>query len=365
MSSLGPLPPLPPTQDWVAPSRFVESIPLPVAGAFPAMYDLRPLTTSEVLDRTFSIYRSNFWMFAGIASFSGALQSVVAVCQMVFQGRVMLQAQQAQHGGLPVSPFASVTPMIIMFFASMLHFLTWSIILAACIYALGEIYLGRSTSIVQAFGATIRRWYSYLGISLWQVGSFMWLPFVFMIAGGALAGLGFVPQLHPGGALAAVGFFLLIVGMTAGGIVGFVFYLRNSFGVPIAVLERSKVRPAMRRSKHLTDGTKWRILLVWLITIALFMVVGILQAPLTLVSMMLIMKGGHAFVTQTISLIVNFVGYTVVTPVPMIGLSLLYFDQRVRKEAFDIAFLLSEERALEPVITTPAAPGPAVDAPQY
>ena len=40
-------------------------------------------------------------------------------------------------------------------------------------------------------------------------------------------------------------------------------------------------------------------------------------------------------------------GYTVVTPVALIGNSLLYFDQRVRKEAFDIAFLLGEEKAFE------------------
>lgn len=328
------------------------------------MYDLRPLTTSEVLDRTFAIYRSNFWLFAGIASFSGALQSVVAACQMVFQSRTMLQLQRVQAGGLPPSPFSSLAPILIMSLASILHFLTWSVILAACIYALGEVYLGRPTSIGQAFRATIGRWYTYLGISLWQVGSFVWLPMVFVFAGAMLAGLGFVPSLHLGGALAAVGFFLLIVGLVGGGVVGYYFYLRNSFGVPIAVLERSKVRPAMRRSKYLTDGAKWRILLVWLIAVALFFVVGIIQAPLTMISMFLVMRGGHAVVTQAIALVVNFVGYTVVTPVPMIGISLLYFDQRVRKEAFDIAFLLSEERAIEPRMAAQPAQGPAFHAPQ-
>ena len=363
MSAPGPFPP-PPSQDWLAPPRLAPSVPPTGTGLPPAMYDLRPLTTSEVLDRTFAIYRSNFWLFAGIASFSGALQSVVAACQMVFQSRIMAQMQRVQAGGTPPSPFDSLAPMGIMSLASILHFLTWSIILAACIFALGEVYLGRPTSISQAFRATIGRWYSYLGISLWQLGSFLWLPLVFVVVGAVLAALGIVPNLHLGGALAAVGFFVVIVGMIAGSIVGMIFWLRNSFGVPIAVLERSPVRPAMSRSKYLADGTKWRIILVWLIAVALFMVVGIVQAPLTMVSMFLVMRGGHAVVTQAIALVVNFVGYTVVTPVPMIGISLLYFDQRVRKEAFDIAFLLSEERAIEPQVPAQPLQGPPAHVPQ-
>ena len=52
---------------WLAPAKLPEAQAAAVSGP-PPMYDLRPLTTGEVLDRTFSVYRSRFWLFAGIAA---------------------------------------------------------------------------------------------------------------------------------------------------------------------------------------------------------------------------------------------------------------------------------------------------------
>ena len=40
----------------------------------PAMYELRPLSTGEVLDRTFSLFRSRFLLFAGIASLAAVVR---------------------------------------------------------------------------------------------------------------------------------------------------------------------------------------------------------------------------------------------------------------------------------------------------
>ena len=39
-------------------------------------------------------------------------------------------------------------------------------------------------------------------------------------------------------------------------------------------------------------------------------------------------------------LLVNFVAYSVVVPVMMIGLSLVYFDQRVRQDGLDLLLML-------------------------
>ncbi len=358
MSAQGRLTPAPQNQEWLSPARLPVT-DVPAGSSAPPMFELRPLTTSEVLDRTFAMYRSNFWLFAGIASFSGALQSIVAAVQLLFQGHMMAQVRQMQQGGPPISPFGGVIPGAIAIFASIFYFLAWSITMAACIFALGEIYLGRRTTITESFGATIRRWYAYLGIACWQVGSLIWLPLLLLIPGVALLAVGATRST----ALSVVGGVLLFL-VIPGLVVGYIFYLRNSFGVQITVLERSKVRPAMRRSKTLTDGAKWRVVLMWLITAALFFVAGMVQAPMTFLSMFLIMKGGHAFVTEAIGLVVNFVSYTVVTPIPMIGMSLLYFDQRVRKEAFDIEFLLGEERALEAGTLSPSFSSAHLEPPQ-
>jgi hypothetical protein len=39
-------------------------------------------------------------------------------------------------------------------------------------------------------------------------------------------------------------------------------------------------------------------------------------------------------------LVVSFLAHAVVQPVAMIGLSLIYFDQRVRKEGLDVELML-------------------------
>src|SRR5579859_2747686 len=43
---------------------------------------LRPMSTSQVLDRTFHLYRNNFVLFAGIALIAPALSLIAALLQL-------------------------------------------------------------------------------------------------------------------------------------------------------------------------------------------------------------------------------------------------------------------------------------------
>ena len=363
------VPPSQPTQEWLSPAR-LPSVGYPPAGSVgevpPPMYDLRPLTTSEVLDRTFAVYRSKFWLFAGIASFTAAMQSIAGAVQMLIQTRRFPQVSQVHPGNPFALPPGTAATLVVALIAGFLAFLAASVVMAACVFAVGETYLGRPATIKQSFMATIHRWYAYIGAAFWQLGSFMWPALVCVVPGFTLLAFGIA---RGGTVIPALGGVLLAIGFTAGMVVGIILGLRNAFGVPIVVLEQLKVRAAMRRSKFLTNGTKWRIMLIGLITWALLMVVGILQMPLAFLTAIALVKGGHAYITQAITLVINFVGYTVVTPVALIGNSLLYFDQRVRKEAFDIAFLLGEERALEsdalqfPMAESQQGPAQGVDVP--
>jgi hypothetical protein len=58
-----------------------------------AMYQLRPLSTGEVLDRTFSLYRSRFLLFAGIATVASAARMVGSAVQIGVQ-----QTMLRHHG---------------------------------------------------------------------------------------------------------------------------------------------------------------------------------------------------------------------------------------------------------------------------
>jgi len=52
-----------------------------------AEVDLRPMSLGEVLDRTFSLYKRNFWLFAGIVSLPYLLLLVINVVVAQMGGR--------------------------------------------------------------------------------------------------------------------------------------------------------------------------------------------------------------------------------------------------------------------------------------
>jgi len=326
---------------WLAPAKLPEVQAAAVSG-LPPIYDLRPLTTGEVLDRTFSVYRSRFWLFAGIAAISGAVQLVAQSSQMVFQHLALRRAGSA-------STIASVIVMVIVY---LLFFLAYSVTMAATAFAVSEVYLGRVTTIASSMRATIGRWYAYIAIALWQIGSFMWLPLLLVVPAVVMLRLG-----APG--LKILGGFLVFVGVLGGFVGGYFFYLRNSLAVPAAVVERLSVRASMRRSKLLMPGAKAKIFLVGLISGCLYMVVGMVQAPLAFMMMLAMQKGHESVAAQAGTLLIGFIGHSVVMPVAMIGYTLVYFDQRVRKEAFDLVVLLGNEQAVVAGLPVVEA-GPAV-----
>ena len=152
-----------------------------------------------------------------------------------------------------------------------------------------------------------------------------------------------------GGALAA---FAILAGIPA----GFILYLRNSLALPAGVVERLGIRAAMRRSKVLSVGAKGRVFVVLLIAGCLLSVVGVLESPATML-VMFDPKHQH-YIAQAITLLISFVGRTVVTPVAMIGLTLVYFDQRVRKEALDLQLLLETSAGGRSAAPAPGPPPP-------
>ena len=121
---------------------------------------------------------------------------------------------------------------------------------------------------------------------------------------------------------------------------GLIAYIRNSLAIPAAVIEDLPVRRAIRRSKQLIAGHKGRIFLLLLLLFALYFVAGALQMPFAL--LLLRSRSAEHIIEQFISLFVAFLCSSLIGPVASIALCLFYFDERVRKEAFDIEFLMDK-----------------------
>lgn len=323
---------------WLAPATLPPGMGPSSDGRGRApLYDLRPLSTGEVLDRTFSLYRSRFLLFAGIASLS-------AVVRLIGQGvQLSLQSTLLRHGGVAA---LSITSNLLSLAMSAVFLLAFAVTQAATVWAVGEVYLRGSASVSGSVRATVQRWLRFVGIAMWQIGSAAW-PAVAVSA--VFGGIWFLNGRSLGLAGAAGLTALLVLLLIGAFVVGTIFYLRNLLAVPAAVREGLGVRAAMRRSKVLSQGAKGKLFLILLIAAALYFVMGILLATVLFIAVLAHHgngMGGNFLAVQILTLVVLFVGYTLISPVILVGTTLVYFDQRVRLEAFDLAVLLGDESAL-------------------
>jgi hypothetical protein len=347
-------------QGWYTPpSGQQEDVLLPYSAAPqpPAMPNLRPLSLGEVLDRTFSVYRSRFWLFAGIGAVSAALVALMNAIQLL---PLHLAGRTGGLGTTP-NPLGVRSPLSPNYLAGLgvgfvlallvlvaVYTFVYVVTQAATVYALQEVYMGRETTIAGSIKATTGRWYRYLGIGIWQGFSMIWIPALAVILGAVLMAFSRV-----------LGGVFLVLGALGGSVGGFILYLRNALGVQAAVVESSTVRTAMRRSKVLTSGAKGRIFVLLLLAGVLNYVASLLQMPLIFFITFTLARGGQAIGSEITMLLVSFVAHAAVQPVAMIGLSLIYFDQRVRQEAFDLLLMLGPEvPQVSPLPPEPLPPAP-------
>jgi hypothetical protein len=296
---------------------------------------LRPLSTSELLDRTFHLYRNHFVLFVGIAAIPqlGVLALRLAYAERVIQ-----------------TPFFGRWGPVVW----LVTFMALEIAHAATAMAVSNLHLDRPASIGSAYSAARG--------SLLRV---LWIAFTAFLLPVLIA----VPI-----TLTVIGILAIVVAGAGGGdTVSIVFtvlilvsifvaplrwWLRWSLVVPITVLEGGGLRVSMRRSKALTHDRQGRVFLVYMLIVALTWVVGaICQIPFYLTI------GSHAFrrpglISQTARLLQatgSFVSASLVGALLTIALTLIYFDERVRREGFDMQLMMS---ALEPSpeipLTSPA-----------
>lgn len=295
----------------------------------PGGYDLRPLSTGEVLDRTFQLYRSRFALFASLAALPAAVQFAGGTVQVL-----TLRTEQVIRNGRPFTVATHpLLPAIIMLATWLAFFAVFGITQAATTWAVAEIYLGRAASVRAAWRTATADWFRYVRVVLRQYWSVLWLPAVGSVLLGATL-------LVPGLA------FKVSVGTAAGVLLfGSLFYavyagIRVSLGIPAAVVEQLKANAAVRRSMALLTERKVRIFLMWLLLLAMGIIVSIVLAPLQILAFR--SQGAERHLFQMLNLAGTFLSSLLVGPVGAIGMCLFYFDERVRHEGFDIEFLMQQ-----------------------
>jgi hypothetical protein len=135
-----------------------------------------------------------------------------------------------------------------------------------------------------------------------------------------------------------VGFALLIVP-------GIILLLMWALTIPVAVLEDKGLRDSVNRSAELTKGHRGRVFVIYFLFLVLIYAVYIAW-EIPLLAVIGFMSRGHNVAavplwTRIALPLGNFLSQCLVGPLMTIGLSLLYYDERVRKEAFDLQHMMA------------------------
>jgi hypothetical protein len=239
---------------------------------------LRPLSSGEVLDVSFGLYRSNFFTLIVV---SLACQSIPQILSIYLQA----------SGGILAHPLL----WLVQVFTGM---------------TLSALAVAATTAIVA--GAYLDQVVSP-GVALRQAGSLLGRVVVISILSSLAIGLGFLLLIIPG--------FIAAAGL--------------ALSSCVLVVERlPSASAAMKRSWDLTRGFRGKVMLV------LFVASLTLTLPGIVLGVFVLIKSGVAAGSKPLWLLVGSAALTMlVYPFLYTAITVLYYDLRVRKEGYDLELL--------------------------
>lgn len=306
---------------------------------------LTPLGLGEMLDQTFSTFRKQFWLFAGIMVVpQGLLAALNVIIQVTLHPVIYMQPQKNPE----VAAHAAVSAMYAALagFAALIPYaVLYTLALGAATHALSEIYLGRATTILASYRAVRRKFWKLLDvfISIF-IRTFGILMLGGMVAGVLIASVAVLTIFKTKPWLIVIIGALAVLGAIAGVVLLIVFVMRYSVAVPALVLEQITARQAIKRSVMLTKGYLWRLLIVgvlmWLISMT---IISICQAPFSVAAVFVAIKGSQPSLWLTIpNVLLGSAASVATTPLFLISFAIAYYDLRVRKEGFDLQLMMEQ-----------------------
>ncbi len=214
--------------------------------------ELRPLSFGELLDRTFSYYRSHFWVFVGIMAIPQILLVAVAL---------LTDALTQPVGSVDVELLPARAQWLVLGGAGILivavaYAFAYTAALGATTFAISEIHLGRPAGIRSAYrrmrGRIGRLFNVMSSVGIRVLGGLI----LFSFAAGLLGALG------RGTGSSTIVALLVLSGLLAAGCLTVLLMLRYAVAVPALLLENVGARHAMSRSVQLTKGYRSRIFMI-------------------------------------------------------------------------------------------------------
>ncbi|HEX9494513.1 MAG TPA: hypothetical protein VGA38_01995 [Candidatus Limnocylindria bacterium] len=287
---------------------------------------LRPLGIGDIVDRTIGLYRASPGLFLVLA----ALPYLVLAIVSLILNQVFVRASQLAANPFAIGPAQTVDlqrsfpPEVLadvaQFYAvlGIVGTVVLSVQAAALVDAMSKRYLGRPTTLNESLRAGLR---ASVRLILASIVAFVAFILVVVIAIVVLAILGTAINNPLPVVLGVLALFVLI------------FYVIASWMTLPAVVTLEGKGPiaALGRAWRLANGARWRIL-------GLLVLMGIMQGILGVLFALVLLgtvatEGAARTVLQEVA---NLAVNALWAPIQWGVFTLLYYDLRVRKEAFDL-----------------------------
>ena len=304
---------------------------------------LRPLNLGEILDRTAQLYRRSFWLYVGTA----ALPLLFVLALAIPTGAIFIIPGIAGNGAWEDTPLAVLAIVLVCLIAVPIYLAVYVYSYAGITQATVSVHLGEKPTIRATLKSVRPRFWTYLWYLLLQGFFAFFVPTAVAIAFVApllyfmsLPGVEFPSRI-------ALGFLVFLIAVAAFGVMLWLTF-SYALGMPACIVEKKTAWESLVRSWKLSQGTRGRIFVTYLLVIALAFAISMAAAiPLVIVISLSTSFGNGAshsstafVVTEIVRVVMNFVSQVLLAPVFMIAAVLFYYDQRIRKEGYDIEWLM-------------------------
>jgi len=316
---------------------------------------LRPMNLGEILDRAIQIYRRRFWAFVCISA-------LPALGMRLIHTLDLLTWNVRSHLDTDWPPGRVMVNMVISI--GFYHFSSFfaMLVFPAIIHLASGSILEKPDSLRLAFRFVFTRWKGFIWIAFLKLFAGLVAPELIVL--GILISLSLLDD--------ATGFARDLSGVASipivavPALIGFLIFLwllpRFSLAFPAGAIEQLRGFRSLRRSWRLSNGTRWRILVMWL---ALFLgswaTLSSLQFILRQTAVALASALHSHFIIKSLFppayYALNTAFLTLIGPIFPIALTLFYYDQRIRHEGYDI------ERMMDAAGLNAPAPSPSAEVP--
>ena len=305
---------------------------------------LHPLSLGEVLDSTAQLYRDRFLVFFGISMVPSGFILAAALIVVSMFAAIGLQNAAAGTSGA-AQAMAVIAIGVTSLLALPLFVSSAALGWAALCQASAQSFLGEPITIRSSYKAVWKHGWNHVGLYLLLTLFVGIIPFSAVFGIIAISAVLSAAAAGTVQSIVGVAIFVFVLGIA---VAALWILLRLCLAFPATVVEGISAWSALKRSSSLSTGTRGRIILLFLLGTALSQLIAIvLIIPfIVLVAFVPALQGPqHAgAVGAFIALVfygVSFTAQAFVRPVYGIALTLFYFDQRIRKEGFDIELLMT------------------------